>query len=164
MKFKSFSVIQLIFVLLTILCMVLIFHFSSETAEESTNTSDGFTAIAISIFYPDFDDRPLAQQEKITDTVTFAVRKCAHFTIYAALGFCCAMAMGRRKLISRKNFAAQGISSLYACTDEIHQIFSDGRAGRFTDVLIDSAGAFTGILFAALAVHIVSRFTRKKLP
>ena len=164
MKIKSFSIVQFIFVLLTIVCMVLIFYFSSENAEESTDTSDGFTAIAISIFYPDFDDRPLAQQEKITDTVTFVVRKCAHFTIYAALGFCCAMAMGRRKLISRKNLAAQGISSLYACTDEVHQTFSDGRAGRFTDVLIDSAGAFTGILFAALAVYIVSRFTRKKLP
>ena len=164
MKIKSFSIVQFIFVLLTIVCMVLIFYFSSENAEESTDTSDSFTAIAISIFYPDFDDRPLAQQEKITDTVTFAVRKCAHFTIYAALGFCCAMAMGRRKLISRKNLAAQGISSLYACTDEVHQTFSDGRAGRFTDVLIDSAGAFTGILFAALAVYIVSCFTRKKLP
>jgi len=164
MKIKSFSIVQFIFVLLTIVCMVLIFYFSSENAEESTDTSDGFTAIAISIFYPDFDDRPPAQQEKITNTVTFAVRKCAHFTIYAALGFCCAMAMGRRKLISRKNLVAQGISSLYACTDEVHQTFSDGRAGRFTDVLIDSAGAFTGILFAALAVYIVSRFTRKKLP
>ena len=164
MKIKTFSIIQMIFVLLTIACMVLIFLFSSENADESTDTSSGLTNIAISLFVPDYDTSPPEVQQQITNKVSFIVRKCAHFTIYAALGFCCAMATGRRKLFSRKNLAAQGISSVYACTDEVHQMFSAGRSGRFTDVLIDSAGAFTGILFAALAVYIVSRIIRKKLP
>ena len=35
---------------------------------------------------------------------------------------------------------------LYACTDEFHQLFMDGRAGQFKDVLIDTAGGSTGIL------------------
>ena len=33
------------------------------------------------------------------------------------------------------------VTFLYACTDEFHQTFVPGRAGRFTDVLIDCTGA-----------------------
>ena len=38
---------------------------------------------------------------------------------------------------------------IYASTDEIHQLFVGGRSGRFTDVLIDTAGGFIGIMAAA---------------
>ena len=34
---------------------------------------------------------------------------------------------------------------LYACTDEIHQLFIQGRAGQLKDVLIDTIGSLTGI-------------------
>ena len=36
--------------------------------------------------------------------------------------------------------AAWIITVLYACTDEIHQLFVPGRAGMVTDVMIDSIG------------------------
>ncbi|MBQ2251230.1 MAG: VanZ family protein, partial [Lachnospiraceae bacterium] len=32
------------------------------------------------------------------------------------------------------------MTALYAATDEIHQLFVPGRAGRVTDVLIDCIG------------------------
>ena len=41
---------------------------------------------------------------------------------------------------------AVGICFLYACTDELHQLFSSGRSGQFDDVLLDSIGALLGIL------------------
>ena len=41
---------------------------------------------------------------------------------------------------------------IYASTDEIHQLFVGGRSGRFTDVLIDTAGGFIGIMAAAFIV------------
>ena len=35
----------------------------------------------------------------------------------------------------------------YACSDEFHQLFVEGRSGQFKDVLIDtSGGVFGGIL------------------
>lgn len=34
----------------------------------------------------------------------------------------------------------------FACLDEYHQTFVDGRTGRFSDVLIDSTGALVGTL------------------
>ena len=40
-------------------------------------------------------------------------------------------------MIRRRLFAAFAIVFCYACTDEFHQLFVPGRAGRFTDVMID---------------------------
>ena len=45
---------------------------------------------------------------------------------------------------------------LYACSDEFHQLFVAGRAGRINDVLIDSAGAVLGLalfLFIRTCAH-----------
>jgi VanZ family protein len=35
---------------------------------------------------------------------------------------------------------------LYACTDEIHQIFIPGRTARIKDIFIDTAGGSAGLL------------------
>lgn len=35
---------------------------------------------------------------------------------------------------------------IYACSDEIHQLFVFGRSGEIRDVLIDFIGSFIGIL------------------
>lgn len=47
-----------------------------------------------------------------------------------------------------------GVTFIYACTDEIHQLFVPGRAGRFTDVLIDTTGGIIMLLFIALVTHV----------
>ena len=35
---------------------------------------------------------------------------------------------------------------IYACSDEFHQFFVAGRAGRLTDILIDTTGSILGVL------------------
>jgi VanZ family protein len=45
-------------------------------------------------------------------------------------------------------------SFLYACSDEYHQTFVEGRIGQFSDVLIDMVGVFAGILFVFLLVSL----------
>ena len=35
---------------------------------------------------------------------------------------------------------------LYACSDEIHQLFIPGRSGEILDVLIDTLGGITSIV------------------
>ena len=37
------------------------------------------------------------------------------------------------------------LAFLYACSDEIHQLFIVGRTGRVLDVIIDTLGASTGV-------------------
>ena len=75
------------------------------------------------------------------------VRKTAHFTEYAVLGFFTYKAVScdvkdRKKAV----LMAQLISTGYASTDEIHQMFVPGREGKVFDVMIDSCGAFCGIM------------------
>ena len=68
------------------------------------------------------------------------LRKLAHVAEYAILG-----ALLARALPSRLSVAfALGVA--YAVTDEIHQTYVPGRAGRPLDVLIDAAGVALGVL------------------
>ena len=41
---------------------------------------------------------------------------------------------------------------IYVTSDEIHQIFTIGRAGRIKDILIDSVGSITGIYLYKLLI------------
>ena len=45
------------------------------------------------------------------------------------------------------------IAVLYACSDEVHQLFIDGRAGQVADVLVDASGAAIGCLLMCLAMY-----------
>lgn len=51
------------------------------------------------------------------------------------------------------------VTFLYACTDEFHQLFVPGRAGRFTDVLIDCTGA----LALCIILTCIQRHRKNKL-
>ena len=85
------------------------------------------------------------------------LRKGAHFVEFAGLGFCLCNALyasfGHRLT---PVFALVG-TVIYAISDEVHQIFSEGRACQITDVLIDSAGALSGIVIAFLVYKIIRR-------
>ncbi len=72
-------------------------------------------------------------------TWDFFLRKTAHLAEYAILGGLLARATGRA-------FSATLLGVVYACTDEIHQSFVTGRAGRPVDVAIDAAGVLIGVL------------------
>jgi VanZ family protein len=77
-----------------------------------------------------------------------ALRKLAHFTEYAvltALWWRALRGLGARRPLA----AAIAISLGYACTDELHQTFVDGRKGTPVDVLIDSAGIATAAALIA---------------
>ena len=47
---------------------------------------------------------------------------------------------------NKKIYLAYIFSILYACLDEIHQLFVSGRSGQIMDVFIDSMGIIIGIL------------------
>lgn len=77
------------------------------------------------------------------------LRKCAHFSEYAALGFFLGGAFtagGQRKAQRLPLCLLCGL--LTACLDETIQIFAVARGSSLIDVWIDAAGCCTGI-----AVH-----------
>ena len=51
----------------------------------------------------------------------------------------------KRTSISRGLLIPWVITTAYAATDEMHQLFVPGRSGQVSDVLLDSAGAMAGL-------------------
>lgn len=64
------------------------------------------------------------------------IKKGGHFAAYALFYVLALRA-------TRNPWVAFALAVAYAISDEIHQTTVVGRSGRLTDVLIDSAGAFT---------------------
>jgi VanZ family protein len=69
------------------------------------------------------------------------LRKLAHLAEYAVLGVLLDRALRRPQLV-----IAVALASLYAVTDEVHQLFVEGRHGSPVDVGIDTLGALLGVL------------------
>ena len=147
---------------LMILMCIVIFFFSSENAEKSDRTSGRISLALIRIFSPGYDQKTEAEQEEIYNLFQTIVRKGAHFTEYLLLGLlirlCYQSWFGER-------FHPKTISwitgTLYAVTDELHQILSEGRNGQIADVGIDSFGVFIGVLIGALVVSRINRVLKK---
>jgi len=128
--------------------MVIIFYFSSMVADDSSDTSMPIAELVIRKI-EQFMDITIDANSESYGLVHHCVRKAGHFLEYTALGctlvlpfaFICPENFYRlRILLYSETFAA-----FYACTDEFHQLFVEGRDGNFIDVGIDSLGAFTGI-------------------
>ena len=47
-------------------------------------------------------------------------------------------------------------------SDEIHQIFVDGRACQFRDWVVDTSGAITGMLVFMLICAIINKVKKSK--
>lgn len=138
---------------LAVTVMVMIFCFSSQDAEHSGHTSNLIVDLLIRIIKPGFDALEQSRQDVFRERVSFFTRKAAHFTEFAFLGVALLLHVLQWLKIRQIRFPA-GLSFLigvlYACTDEIHQIFVPGRACSIRDIGIDSAGILTGILLLTL--------------
>ena len=126
-----------------ILWMIAIFSFSSADANKSTGTSDKVITTMIEIKDKiTNNETPNNEKEIIVKNSSFYIRKIAHITEYLILGF---LIFNLLKQYSVTNiYYAIGLSILYSCTDEFHQLFINGRSGSIRDVLIDTIGILIG--------------------
>ncbi len=149
MKIK---ILRLISAVALIMWMTLIFAFSSESAAESTGTSDSFTKTVVSYVYPEFVEMEYEQQQEIINVVSFPVRKLAHFSLFAVLGVFSILffATFLRLKIKYRYLLSLIFCFLYAISDELHQLFVTGRACRLYDIAIDVIGSLAGISICAL--------------
>ena len=83
----------------------------------------------------------------------YFIRKLAHFTIYALLGFNTCN-MYRNYGIKHYAILALITCILYACSDEWHQSFVSGRSPQITDVGIDTCGALSLILLNIIFIQL----------
>lgn len=144
--------------LILIVCwMGLIFLFSNDTGVSSTKKSDGFIIRMIeTVLRRDLQND---EKNKWTTYLVKPVRKGAHFGVYFVLGIlifnfiCEFVPVGYKSIL-----LAIGISFLYACSDEVHQMFVSGRSGQISDVFLDTVGASVGILLFSVIVRRCSKY------
>ena len=133
-------------IILIIICLVSIFMFSSDTGSSSSRKSDSLIIRVIETVKGKHLNSLL--RKKYIDTYVVFVRKSAHFTIYFLLGVFVLSLLKEYKILSFKLvFISTFLVFLYACSDEIHQLFVVGRSGEVFDVLLDSFGGFCDSCF-----------------
>ena len=136
---------------------VFIFWMSARSADESGELSMGIVYQVIGFIVPGYDQMAAADQLMWQKALEHPIRKLAHFLEYLALGALVlnALAQGLRARSPLKGLrpvslnlciGAWAISTAYAASDELHQMFVVGRAGMISDVILDSCGIAVGVL------------------
>lgn len=147
------------FVFLTFFVMTAIFFFSSQNAASSSKTSGSVVRFILSILVRGFDDMTAKEQRRLIVKWASFIRKAAHFTEFAALGFSFTTSLILRRT-ERLYLRSIAFGVLYAAFDEMHQLFSVGRACSVFDMMIDTSGYITGLIVSALILYI---FRRRKV-
>lgn len=139
-----------------ILIMYIIFSFSAQNGSASSNTSYKVSHKIVSIADRALDlELTEAQTSRCVKKINLYVRKLAHFSEY----FLLAVALTFPLYV----YGVRGIWLVliglilcvgFAAFDEFHQFFVKGRNASVRDVVIDSCGSFTGILFVLVFGYI----------
>ncbi len=142
---------------LTLTAMITIFMFSSGNSKVSSSQSGKVTKAVIRVTHSNYNSLSEKKQTVIYNRTEHTVRKLAHFSIFAFLGFSVMTAAATYKTDSRSGGVRRLIFCaafciVYAVSDEFHQTFVSGRNGNITDVLIDFSGACVGMAAAWLIV------------
>lgn len=133
----------IIFILLPILCMTIIFSFSSKNSDKSNHTSKTLIYSIVNV-YEKVTNKKI-DKEKMVDQLNYPIRKVAHYTLYFLLGLSIYMLLLHIS-IKHKVLTSIILCFSYALLDEFHQLFVNGRTGQFRDVIIDTLGSITAIL------------------
>ncbi len=140
---KNTKAIKIISWILVAVCMAVIFVLSAENSSQSEATSDDVIA--------------LFGLELSVDIVRTAAH-CLEFAGLAVLVFN-ALYWSSLRFRPLLSFA---ISVLYAVSDEVHQLFVEGRACQLKDIFIDSVGAAAGIAGALILGELLLIIKRRR--
>ena len=165
-KFDAKTILTVISILFILADMIFIFDNSSQTADESNNESGKVIVILMRIFRPDYDSLSESEQIEAIASAQNVIRTAAHFIEYVPIGFFGVLIVllhtGERKKKLLYSACVLGGGIVYALSDEIHQLFTDGRAFQLEDICIDSLGCLTGILAIFLIFRICSAIKNRK--
>ena len=126
-----------------VLWAALIFFFSSDTfAGENTGRLLG---PLLRYFLPHLSDAAI-------DWINLALRKLGHFSEYFVLAVLLGHAL-REEPARRRAAIVLALTTLYAVSDELHQMFVPSRTASLGDIAIDIVGGVCGILWAHRRRH-----------
>lgn len=132
-----------------LLWLTVIWFMSAQPGDLSADTSSQFMQWLLGLL----DWWPQGQFVLAEFLRLFPIRKIAHFVEYAVLGILFFLYFGEDRVETfRKHSAKWALLFCFvsAVMDEFHQLYVPGRDGKIVDVLLDTAGSFTGILLIYL--------------
>ncbi len=135
--------------------MGFIFSMSAQPATQSSETSGNTLRAILNVVYPGFKKLDEARQLEIIEQNQYFIRKTAHFSAYTLLGILVSLAMAQH--IRRFSLISFIIATLYAISDEIHQLYVPGRSGQISDVLLDSAGVALGCVMIFILYKLINK-------
>ena len=114
-------------------------HVINNVVEKTVETTNG---LGITDKHPSKN-----KMDRAIEKLNYPLRKAAHASEYFIFTILILIALKNSGVIGNKRFIiALGICFIYACTDEYHQTFVNGRTGQFSDTLIDTFGGFVSCL------------------
>lgn len=166
-QLRKFDRKFILLLIITLFWMALIFFFSSQPADDSARESGKIAQGLLVVFKNLYNNHPPAFITDIVLKGDHFVRKSGHFIEYFIFGSLMISLIRRLKPLRlfqplrpnqplrphRPFLLSLLICFLYAASDEFHQLFVPGRAGMISDVLLDTAAAFVGILIAYLLIR-----------
>ena len=138
--------------LLVIVWMIFIFLLSDMNTFESNNKSKELINKAIDTTLDTTNNLKITDKHpsnekrmEVASELNNPLRKIMHASVYLILAILVLNAL----IVSNCKLLLSIILSIiicfgYACSDEYHQKFVEGRTGQFSDVLIDSCGVIVG--------------------
>lgn len=148
---------RVLVIILMLINLSFIWFNSSKTADDSTKSSKSVTHSIAPIVLEDYDDLTVKEQEARVSKLDPKIRTVAHMLEYVPLGILLLLLMTSVFDITpknKKNISLAILSFLlaliFALTDEIHQIFVDGRSFELKDICMDMLGMFFGFVLSAI--------------
>lgn len=150
---KTKYILNIIFI---IIWLFIIFSFSAEDATKSEHRSDEVIINAVETITR--EEIPENQRQKIIDEYIVIVRKSAHFFLYFILAILVFTLYKRIFGLNSKSFIYSIIFCfIYACSDEIHQLFISGRTARIFDIFVDTSGALLSTTILTLIFYLKNK-------
>ena len=122
---------RFILISMVLLCMALIFNFSSENASDSMDTTIKVSNII-----------------NVDSNYFHALRKSGHFLEFFTLEFLILLLISSFRKVEFKYYIISLLFCLmYAFSDEVHQLFVVGRSASIMDVALDFSGSTLSCIF-----------------
>ncbi|SFK17337.1 VanZ like family protein [Halobacillus dabanensis] len=151
---------KIVFALLPLGVMGLIFFFSSQPYEQQDLRPSMNLYVPLDLLKPILEpvrftyygETISIETRGIDGMLEFLIRKAAHLTVFFLLMVTMFLALNENTnwRAGSKLLLSYVVTVFYAAFDEYHQSLTPGRTPYIGDVVLDSVGGFTGLLFIVL--------------
>ncbi|EKQ50454.1 MULTISPECIES: VanZ family protein [unclassified Clostridium] len=145
---------EIVYWILLIAWMGVIFIMSNQPASISDSESVGVIKLLSSL--------GLDMNGIFGQFANFIVRKCAHFLEYMILALLAFNVFTLYYNMKQVIIFTIILVFIYACTDEVHQLFVPGREGAIRDVIIDTTGGTILIIIRILRLNLAKLYAMKR--